>query len=49
LRNDFAADEEFEPIGGFVQFLEAVTDLGDEFGFGTSALSFAVVCTNGCA
>ena len=44
-----AVYEEFEPILGFLDFLETVANLGDELGLGSGARCFAVVCTNRCS
>ncbi len=46
---EFADDEEFHPVGGFVEFLDAVVDFGGESGGGAAAVGFAVVGTDGGA
>jgi hypothetical protein len=35
--NAAAVHDQFEPIFGFINFLEAVANLGNEFSFGTGA------------
>ena len=41
--NDFGIDEEFEPVGGFIEFLEADADLCDKLNSRTRTVSFAVI------
>jgi hypothetical protein len=49
LWNDATVGEKFEPVGRLVQFLQAVADLGNEFGFGAGTLGFPIVCPHGRA
>jgi hypothetical protein len=44
-----AVHEQFEPIPGFFDFLEAIADLGNELGFGAAAGCLAIVRADGCA
>ena len=46
---DFADGEEFHPVGGFVEFLDAVVDFGGEGGGGAAAVGLAVVGAHGGA
>ena len=47
--HDFSIDEEFQPIRGFLQFPERVAAFGDELGFASSAMGFAVIRPDGCS
>jgi len=46
---DVGADEKLKPLGAFIELLQTIADLGDEFGLGSGALGFAVIRTNGSA
>lgn len=41
-------DKYLQPISCFIQFFQYIPDFGDEFGVGTSAVSFTVISSNRC-
>ena len=41
--NNVAVHQQFKPVGGFIQFAEGVTALGDELGFASCPAGFAVI------
>ena len=47
--NAAAVHEQFEPILGFFNFLEAVANLGNEFGFRPATRRLAIIRTDGCS
>ena len=44
--NTAAVHQEFEPILGFLDFLEAIADFGNEFGFRPAARRLSIVGAN---
>ena len=45
-RDDLRVDEQFEPIGSFFDFAQAIAALGDKLGFAPSAVCFAIARAN---
>ena len=45
-RHDLCFDQQLQPVGGFVQFLQATLDLADEIGIGFGTLRLTIVRTD---